>query len=82
MLKRAIIGILWAWATYTAWRVTAGIFELSLSLDGIALIVALMLGAVIAINPLSSAWQPKRRIVQIPDPTAPADGIAATDRRS
>lgn len=81
MLKRAVIGILWAWATYTAWRVTAGIFELSQSLDVIALTVSLMLGGVIAINPLSSAWQPRRRIAQIPDPVLPADGVAATDRR-
>jgi hypothetical protein len=81
MLKRAVIGILWAYATYTGWKVSAGIFELAQSLDALALIVSLMLGAVVAINPFSAAWQPRRRIARVPDPAVPGESVPAPDHR-
>ena len=81
MLKRAVIGILWAYATYAGWKLNAGIFELSQSLDSIALIVSVMLGGLIAINPLSSHWQPRRRIARIPDRAIPVDGVSALDQQ-
>lgn len=77
MFKRVVIGILWTYAAYTAWKLGAGLLGLPQALDLVAMVASATLGGVIGMNLFGSPWQQKRRIAQIPDRAVPNDGIGA-----
>jgi len=80
MLKRAVIGILWTYAAYTGWKLSAGLLGLPQALDLVAMVASATLGGVIGLRAWT-AWLPKRRIARIPDRAVPADrsGVATRD---
>jgi len=72
MLKRAVVGILWTYAAYAGWKLGAGLLGLPQALDLVAMVAAATLGGIMGLRSWT-AWQPIRRIANIPDRAAPAD---------
>jgi hypothetical protein len=76
MLKRAVIGILWAFAAYSGWKLGAGLMGLPPYLDLFAIVASATLGAVVGLY-VRPATTGQRRIARIEDRAMPSDGVAA-----
>lgn len=63
MTKRIAAAALWSLMVYSGWQLVTGLVTGSASLGTVGLIIGLVVGAVIAIDPRNVIWdQPTRRV--------------------